>query len=100
MGAIAQTRGRKDECEAPPNFKELADKTGFGLNVNGSVCLHNVCTYVSLSLSFSRMRLHLPHHVLSRPCRCVGGQTSLSDVPVSCKIPRTRPMGPADNLCT
>ena len=32
-----------DECEGPPNFKDLADKTGYGLNVNGSVCLNNIC---------------------------------------------------------
>lgn len=33
----------KDQCEAPPNFKELADTTGRGLNFNGSVCLNNIC---------------------------------------------------------
>jgi len=32
-----------DQCEAPPNFKELADNTGRGLNFNGSVCLNNQC---------------------------------------------------------
>lgn len=34
-----------DQCEGPPNHKELADHTGFGLNVNGSVCLNNTCMY-------------------------------------------------------
>jgi len=38
---------RDDQCEAPPNFKELADHTGFGLNVNGSVCLNNVCMWAN-----------------------------------------------------
>lgn len=33
----------QDQCEGPPNFKELADQNGRGLNVNGSVCLKNVC---------------------------------------------------------
>lgn len=44
-----------DECEPPSNFKQLADHTGFGLNVNGSVCLNNICMYVlsSLFVSFS-----------------------------------------------
>lgn len=36
-----------DECEGPPNFKDLADTSGYGLNVNGSVCLNNVCMCVS-----------------------------------------------------
>lgn len=35
-----------DQCEPPPNFAELADTTGRGLNVNGSVCLNNVCMCV------------------------------------------------------
>ncbi len=38
----------QDECEGPPNFKELADTTGFGLNYNGSVCLNNICMCVFL----------------------------------------------------
>ncbi|THH32302.1 hypothetical protein EUX98_g1895 [Antrodiella citrinella] len=38
---------RDDECEAPPNFKDLADTTGFGLNVNGSVCLNNICMWAN-----------------------------------------------------
>ncbi|KAJ6609821.1 hypothetical protein B0H10DRAFT_2062615 [Mycena sp. CBHHK59/15] len=38
---------RDDECEAPPNFKELADTTHRGLNHNGSVCLTNVCMWAN-----------------------------------------------------
>ena len=34
------------ECEGPPNFAELRDTTGFGLNVNGSICLNNICMCV------------------------------------------------------
>ncbi|KAI0812338.1 hypothetical protein BC629DRAFT_1472226 [Irpex lacteus] len=41
---------RDDECEAPPNFKDLADHTGFGLNVNGSVCLNNVCMWANVTV--------------------------------------------------
>ncbi|GJE95852.1 hypothetical protein PsYK624_120430 [Phanerochaete sordida] len=41
---------RDDECEGPPNFKDLADKTGYGLNVNGSVCLNNVCMWANATL--------------------------------------------------
>jgi hypothetical protein len=33
----------RDQCEAPPNFKQLVDDSGRGLNFNGSVCLNNVC---------------------------------------------------------
>ncbi|KAJ3571775.1 hypothetical protein NP233_g3546 [Leucocoprinus birnbaumii] len=41
---------RDDQCEAPPNFRELADTTGRGLNVNGSVCLNNVCMWANVTL--------------------------------------------------
>ena len=41
---------RVDECEGPPNFKDLADKSGYGLNVNGSVCLNNVCMWANATL--------------------------------------------------
>ncbi|KAF5355048.1 hypothetical protein D9756_005241 [Leucocoprinus leucothites] len=41
---------RDDQCEAPPNFKELADTTGRGLNSNGSVCLNNVCMWANVTL--------------------------------------------------
>ncbi|KAM5543243.1 hypothetical protein V8D89_003117 [Ganoderma adspersum] len=43
-------REREDECEGPPNFKELADTTGFGLNSNGSVCLHNTCMWANVTV--------------------------------------------------
>ncbi|KAF9478630.1 hypothetical protein BDN70DRAFT_879764 [Pholiota conissans] len=38
---------RDDECAGPPNFKDLADTTGRGLNFNGSLCLNNICTYAN-----------------------------------------------------
>ncbi|KAG5729201.1 hypothetical protein E4T56_gene14559 [Termitomyces sp. T112] len=41
---------RDDQCEPPPNFKELADTTGRGLNVNGSVCLNSVCLWANKTL--------------------------------------------------
>ncbi|KAI0633879.1 hypothetical protein C8Q77DRAFT_1057078 [Trametes polyzona] len=41
---------RDDECEGPPNFKELEDTTGFGLNVNGSVCLNNICMWANVTV--------------------------------------------------
>ncbi|KAL7281074.1 hypothetical protein ACG7TL_004376 [Trametes sanguinea] len=41
---------RDDECEGPPNFKELADTSGFGLNVNGSVCLNNICMWANVTV--------------------------------------------------
>ncbi|KAH8828318.1 hypothetical protein DL96DRAFT_1602678 [Flagelloscypha sp. PMI_526] len=40
---------RDDQCQAPPNFKELADTTGHGTNVNGSVCLKNVCMWANVT---------------------------------------------------
>ncbi|KAH9910951.1 hypothetical protein B0H21DRAFT_782468 [Amylocystis lapponica] len=41
---------RDDQCLGPPNHHELADTTGYGLNVNGSVCLNNVCMYANVTL--------------------------------------------------
>ncbi|KAJ7647414.1 hypothetical protein FB45DRAFT_893377 [Roridomyces roridus] len=38
---------RDDECEAPPNAAQLADTTNRGLNVNGAVCLNNVCMWAN-----------------------------------------------------
>ncbi|GBE81574.1 hypothetical protein SCP_0313030 [Sparassis crispa] len=40
---------RDDECEGPPDWEDLADTTGFGLNVNGSVCLNNVCLWANVT---------------------------------------------------
>ncbi|PIL33964.1 hypothetical protein GSI_03672 [Ganoderma sinense ZZ0214-1] len=51
--AIAEAwraRERADECEGPPNFKELTDTTGFGLNSNGSVCLNNICMWANVTV--------------------------------------------------
>ena len=33
----------KDQCQPPPNRAALKDTSGFGLNVNGALCLHNTC---------------------------------------------------------
>jgi hypothetical protein len=35
-----------DECAPPPNADQLRDTTNRGLNVDGAVCLNNVCMYV------------------------------------------------------
>ncbi|KAF8622358.1 hypothetical protein AX15_007089 [Amanita polypyramis BW_CC] len=36
-----------NQCESPPNFRELSDETGRGQNVNGSVCLNNICMWAN-----------------------------------------------------
>ncbi|THU98636.1 hypothetical protein K435DRAFT_828381 [Dendrothele bispora CBS 962.96] len=41
---------RDDQCEGPPNHRELEDLTHRGLNVNGSVCLNNVCMWANVTL--------------------------------------------------
>ncbi|KAH8078066.1 hypothetical protein BXZ70DRAFT_961963 [Cristinia sonorae] len=46
VGSACQ-KNRDDQCEGPVNWKELADHSGFGLNVNGSVCLNNVCMWAN-----------------------------------------------------
>lgn len=35
-----------DQCAPPPNFVQLADNAQYGVNLNGSICLNNVCTFV------------------------------------------------------
>ncbi|TFK75273.1 hypothetical protein BDN72DRAFT_832127 [Pluteus cervinus] len=52
VGSACQLN-RDDQCEAPDNFKELADTTGRGLNVNGSVCLNNVCMWANVTVGLS-----------------------------------------------
>ncbi|ESK95532.1 hypothetical protein Moror_12718 [Moniliophthora roreri MCA 2997] len=42
---------RDDQCQGPPNFKELADHSNRALNVNGSVCLNNVCMWANATLN-------------------------------------------------
>ncbi|KAI0051223.1 hypothetical protein FA95DRAFT_354626 [Auriscalpium vulgare] len=41
---------RDDECEGPPNFMQLRDTTGHGLNVNGSICLNFVCQWSNVTV--------------------------------------------------
>ncbi|KAF9793073.1 hypothetical protein BJ322DRAFT_1032885 [Thelephora terrestris] len=41
---------RDDECQPPPNAKELADQSGHGLNVNGAVCLNFQCMWANVTL--------------------------------------------------
>lgn len=40
---------RDDECEAPPDFKDLADNK-YGRNVNGSVCLDFTCYWANVTV--------------------------------------------------
>ncbi|TFY78916.1 hypothetical protein EWM64_g5097 [Hericium alpestre] len=41
---------RDDECLGPPDFQDLRDTTGYGLNVNGSVCLNFVCQWANVTV--------------------------------------------------
>ncbi|KAJ6586834.1 hypothetical protein DFH09DRAFT_1141672 [Mycena vulgaris] len=50
VGSACQLN-RDDECEGPPNFKDLRDTTNRGLNYNGSVCLNNVCLWANKTLN-------------------------------------------------
>jgi len=40
---------RDDSCQAPDNFHELRDESGFGRNFNGSVCLNFVCQFANVT---------------------------------------------------
>ncbi|KAF8891638.1 hypothetical protein BD779DRAFT_1512250 [Infundibulicybe gibba] len=42
---------RDDQCEEPPNSKELADDSGRGLNFNGAVCLNSICMWANVTLN-------------------------------------------------
>ena len=54
-----------DECEGPSDFKDLADNSGYGLNVNGSVCLNNICMCVPTT-SFHCCAIHITLQVGER----------------------------------
>jgi len=49
VGSTCQLN-RDDQCEPPPNWVELADNTQYGVNVNGSICLNNVCTWANVTV--------------------------------------------------
>ncbi|KAJ7346526.1 hypothetical protein DFH08DRAFT_779901 [Mycena albidolilacea] len=40
---------RDDECAPPPNADQLRDTTNRGLNVDGAVCLNNVCMWANVT---------------------------------------------------
>lgn len=40
---------RDDQCAPPPNWKQLADQTPYGLNKNGSVCLNGQCMWSNVT---------------------------------------------------
>lgn len=54
---------RDDECEPPPNFKDLADKTNFGLNNNGSVCLNFQCMWANVTVGLTCVVENTPYIV-------------------------------------
>lgn len=49
VGSACQLN-RDDQCLGPDNWQELADTTGRGLNVNGSVCLNNICMFANVTV--------------------------------------------------
>ncbi|KAJ3776508.1 hypothetical protein FB446DRAFT_292119 [Lentinula raphanica] len=48
VGSACQMN-RDDQCQGPPNYKDLLDTTNRGLNVNGSLCLNNVCMWANVT---------------------------------------------------
>jgi len=48
VGSACQMN-RDDQCQGPPNYMELRDTTHRGLNVNGSICLNNVCMWTNVT---------------------------------------------------
>ncbi|KAL1679470.1 hypothetical protein EV122DRAFT_210057 [Schizophyllum commune] len=41
---------RDDQCEAPPDWRKLADHSGAGRNHNGTVCLNNTCMWANVTI--------------------------------------------------
>ncbi|KAL4074119.1 hypothetical protein V8B97DRAFT_747531 [Scleroderma yunnanense] len=41
---------RDDQCEPPPNTGELVDTIYYGRNVNGAICLNNVCMWANVTV--------------------------------------------------
>jgi len=48
VGSTCQLN-RDDQCQPPPNYAQLADTAGHGVNVNGSVCLNFQCMYANVT---------------------------------------------------
>ncbi|KAG1734736.1 uncharacterized protein EDB91DRAFT_1146585 [Suillus paluster] len=49
VGSACQLN-RDDQCEPPPNWQDLDDTSKYGRNVNGSVCLNNVCMWTNVTV--------------------------------------------------
>ena len=46
LGTSVRADRHPDQCEAPPDWRKLADHSGAGRNHNGTVCLNNTCMCV------------------------------------------------------
>lgn len=44
---------RDDQCETPPNAQELSETLYHGRNVNGAICLNNVCMWANVTVGQS-----------------------------------------------
>lgn len=49
VGSACQLN-RDDQCAPPPNWQDLSDNSKYGRNVNGSVCLNNVCMWANVTV--------------------------------------------------
>ncbi|KAG1898016.1 uncharacterized protein F5891DRAFT_956275 [Suillus fuscotomentosus] len=52
VGSACQLN-RDDQCQPPPNWQQLADPSKYGRNVNGSICLNNVCMWANVTVGQS-----------------------------------------------
>jgi len=64
VGSACQLN-RDDECEAPPNFKELADTSHRGTNFNGSVCINNQCMWANVTAGDTCIAENTPYTAYS-----------------------------------
>ncbi|KZP34306.1 hypothetical protein FIBSPDRAFT_771818, partial [Athelia psychrophila] len=73
---------RDDQCAPPPNYADLADRTPYGLNKNGSVCLNGQCMWANATLGTACAVENTPYigysadsefiYIVSRH-NCIGG---------------------------
>ena len=70
-----------DECAPPPNWKQLADQTPYGLNKNGSVCLNGQCMCVPQLIFSSAHLLNDPYNAYRWANATVGSTCVVENTP-------------------
>ncbi|KAJ8481514.1 hypothetical protein ONZ45_g15292 [Pleurotus djamor] len=76
---------RDDQCQPPPNSRELADTTNFGLNVEGAICLLNKCMWANATEGNACIHENTPYTSYSLNGEFIDIRSRLS-LPDNCRI--------------